>query len=117
MHLEVLVEEPSAKVALDLLLPRILGAAHSSVVHAFQSKSELLQHLPVRLRGYARRFRYDATTNDWRLVVLVDEDRQDCHRLKQSLQSCAQQASLEDRFLARIVIEELEAWYFGDLEA
>jgi hypothetical protein len=117
MHVEVLVEELSAKKALDLLLPKILGEPHTFVVHDFQGKADLLGSLPVRLRGYAARFKKDDSTADWRIVVLIDEDRADCHELKEQVLADARRAGLAERVLARIAVEELEAWFFGDIEA
>ncbi len=78
MHLEVLVEEPSAKAALDRLLPKAMVYRHTFTVHAFTGKSNLMGNLLSRLRGYALRFRNDPVTADWRIVVLIDEDRQNC---------------------------------------
>ncbi len=75
MHVEIYVEEPSAKVALDILVPRIIGAEHTFFVHGFRDKQTLLKEIPKRLKGYARWI-----PTDWRFAVLVDEDRQDCHR-------------------------------------
>lgn len=112
MHFEVYVEEPSAEAALKELLPRILGDAHSFHVHAFRNKQELLRKFPSRLRGYS-----SWLPADWRVVVLVDEDRGDCHALKATLLDSAAQAGLDDKVLARVVVEELEAWYFGDIPA
>jgi hypothetical protein len=63
---------------------------------------------------------------DWRIVVLVDEDRQDCLVLKQALEQAAFQAGLMTKsqaggagfqVLNRIAVEELEAWFLGDVEA
>lgn len=112
MHLEVYLEEPSAEAALDELLPRVLGEGHTFVLHPFRGKQELLKKLPDRLRGYS-----SWLPEDWRIVVLVDEDRQDCHALKQQILSAAEAAGIADRVLARIAVEELEAWFFGDLTA
>ncbi len=117
MHLEVLVEELSAKKALDRLLPKILGKAPTFAVHDFQGKADLLGSLLARLRGYAARFKKDKTTADWQIVVLVDEDRADCRELKRLLTASARQAGIADRVLNRIAVEELEAWFFGDIEA
>jgi hypothetical protein len=65
--------------------------------------------------------------SDYRIVVIVDEDRQDCLDIKGRLEEAAQQAGLVTRstgeqpggfqVLNRIAIEELEAWFFGDPEA
>ncbi len=112
MHVEVYVEEPSAKAALDILVPRIVGGEHTFTVHNFRGKQELLREIPKRLRAYAQWI-----PADWRIAVLVDEDRQDCHGLKARLVQAAQYAGLAERVLNRIVVEELEAWFFGDFEA
>jgi hypothetical protein len=117
MHLEVLVEEPSAKAALDRLLPKAMRSRHTFTVHAFTGKSNLRDNLLPRLRGYARRFQHDPVTLDWRIVVLIDEDRQDCLELKQAILDAGRTAGIAERVLARVAVEELEAWYLGDLTA
>ena len=95
MHLEVFVGEPSAKEALDRILPRILGLEHTYEVHPFRDKQEALREIPKRLRAYARWI-----PEDWRVVVLVDEDREDCKALKRRLVQGAVAAGLADRVLA-----------------
>ncbi len=120
-HIEVLVEEPSAEVALRALLPRMLDHV-TFEVHAFQGKADLLRQLPARLAGYARWL-----PADWRILVLVDRDDDDCHALKARLEAAAREAGLPTRsapsaqgafaVVNRLAIEELEAWYFGDWEA
>lgn len=102
------------------LLPRILGDL-SFEIYPSQSKTELLRDLPERLRGYARWL-----PKTWRVVILIDRDLEDCHDLKRRLEAMASDSGLVTRSTARdmpyavanrIVIEELEAWYFGDWEA
>ena len=122
MHVEFLVEEPSAEVALANIVPKILGAGNSFKIHAFQGKSDLLGKLLHRLRGYK-----SWLPEDWRIVVLVDADGEDCRRLKGQIERKAQEVGLltktnrptGSRFqiLNRLAIEELEAWFFGDVEA
>ncbi len=112
MHVDIYVEELSAKKALDQLVPRIVGEQHSFQVLNFRNKKELLKEIPKRLKGYARWI-----PEDWRIAVLVDEDRQDCHVLKAQLVGASRQAGLHDRVLNRVVVEELEAWFFGDIKA
>jgi len=122
MHIEFLVEEPSAEAALNNIVPRIIGARNTFRVHPHQGKQDLLKSLPKRLRGYARWL-----PADWRIVVLVDEDREDCRQLKARLELAAFDAGLTTRGAAgaasriqvvnRIAVEELEAWLLGDGEA
>ncbi len=120
-HLELLVEEPSMEVFLRELLPRILSADCDFEIHPFQGKLDLLGNLGNRLRGYAQWL-----PDDWRILVIVDRDDDDCRQLKQRLEDVASGANLRTRSQAggrpwqlvnRVVIEELEAWYFGDWEA
>lgn len=120
-HLEVLVEEPSVEAFLRAFLPRLLPQDRTFQVHAFQGKSDLLGKLEARLRGYAAWL-----PADWRVVVVVDRDDDDCRKLKQQLETVATQVGLRTRTRAgnaqwqlvnRVAIEELEAWYFGDWEA
>jgi hypothetical protein len=120
MHIEFLVEEPSMQAALDNLLPRLLPLDTTYRIIVFEGKPGLLKRLPDRLRAYAHWL-----PPEYRIVVLVDEDRQDCHELKRQLEAAARQAGLSTKtsggarfqVLNRIVIEELEAWFLGDLEA
>lgn len=120
-HLELLVEEPSMEAFLRALMPRLLPADRTFDIHPFQGKSDLLRKLENRLRGYAQWL-----PPDWRIVVVVDRDDEDCLRLKRSLESMVANAGLRTRSRAgkltgqvvnRIAIEELEAWYFGDWHA
>lgn len=120
-HLELLVEEPSMEVFLRALLPRLLPNDRSFEVHPFQGKTDLLGKLQARLHGYAQWL-----PEDWRIVVVVDRDDDDCEKLKKQLEVMAEAAGLVTRSRAngrrwqlvnRIAIEELEAWYFGDWPA
>lgn len=120
-HLELLVEEPSMEAFLRALLPRLLPQDRTFEVHPFQGKSDLLGKLEPRLRGYAAWL-----PEDWRIVVVVDRDDQDCRVLKGQLESIAKRAGVRTRtrggsarwqLVNRIAIEELEAWYFGDWAA
>jgi hypothetical protein len=63
---------------------------------------------------------------DWRIVVLIDADEQDCLQLKARMEDTALRAGLltksaagGSRFqvLNRLAVKELEAWFFGDIEA
>ncbi len=122
MHLEFLVEELSAEMALHNLLPKLITGEHTYKIITFQGKQDLLKKLKMELRAYK-----NWITQDFKIVVLVDRDNQDCHELKKYLESCANGAGLITKSEAegemtftvmnRIAIEELESWYFGDPEA
>lgn len=119
-HVEVIVEEPSMEAALRVLVPRILHGV-SSAIYQHQCKSELLARLPARLQGYAAWLPESS-----RIVVLVDRDDDDCRKLKATLERLARDAGLKTRsqsrqgtysIVNRVVVEELEAWFFGDWQA
>jgi hypothetical protein len=118
-YVDFLVEEPSMELFLRALLPKLLGAIHFEI-YPFQGKTDLLQRLPERLRGYAAWL-----PANHRIVIIVDRDDDDCLKLKAQLEEQVRQAGLWTRqqnhdffsVINRIAIEELEAWYFGDWEA
>jgi hypothetical protein len=123
MHIEFLVEEDSCAAALEILWPKLRGASNCSrEIRSFQGKSNLLKQLPARLRAYK-----NYMPKDWRIVVLVDRDTDDCFALKKKMETIAAEAGLSTKtstpdkasfqVLNRIAIEELEAWFFGDAEA
>ncbi len=76
MHIEFLVEERSAEAALQNLLPKIFGHAATFSIHPHQGKPDLLKKLPLRLQGYSYWL-----PEDWRIVVLVYADDDDCLEL------------------------------------
>ncbi len=102
------------------LLPCILPADCGFDIHTFQGKPDQRGKLQNRLRGYAQ------LPDAWRILVVVDRDDDDCRQLKQWREDVASGANLRTRSQAvgqswqlvnRVVIEELEAWYFGNWEA
>ena len=122
MHIEFLVEEPSAEVALSNIIPKIIGHDISFAIHPHQGKQDLFKKLPGRLKGYRAWL-----PEDWRIVVLIDADKEDCKKLKAKLEEIAREKRLLTKsatsgssnfqVLNRLAIEELEAWFFGDVEA
>lgn len=121
--LEVLVEEPSMKAALEVLLPRIVGDLPVEI-RAFAGKDNLLRKLPGALRGYGAWARGTGLG----IVVLVDRDDDDCRQLKCRLQQSlppdvpltifsAAHPDRHGQVLNRVACEELEAWLLGDVGA
>lgn len=121
MHIEFLLEEASAEIVLNEIVPKIIGSDVTFRIHDLQGKHKLLKNLPNRMKGYSSILK---THEDWRVVVLIDEDREDCEELKQKLEDFVKDAGLTTpsmsknfKVLNRIVVEEIEAWFFGDLNA
>ena len=120
-HFELLVEEPSMEAFLDAWLPRFLPQRCTFEVFPHPGKHALLRRLGNRLRGYA-----NWMPPEYRIVVVVDRDSDDCEELKLRLEQICENAGLRSRRAAggpewqvatRIAVEELEAWYFGDWSA
>ena len=121
MRLDIFIEEQSAEVTLRNLIRKILPETNHDVrFHPFRGKQDLLAKLPGRLKAYS-----NWIADNHFLIVLVDRDNDDCHLLKRRLENYAIEAGLKtlssshNRFqvVNRIAIEELEAWFFGDVEA
>jgi hypothetical protein len=114
MHIEFLVEEFSTQEALKALVPNILGSSHSFKIHNFQNKDRLLKRLPERMKAYAK-----MEQEDLRIVILIDRDDDDCQVLKQQLCNASSVVISQkgNIVLHRIAVEELEAWFFGDVPA
>lgn len=121
---EVLVEEPSAEEALKHLLPKLLQNRSRHKIINFGSKSKLLKALRSRLAAYLDRIKKG---ENLRIVVLVDQDNDQCQALKKKLETIAFEVGLPTKtrpnvqgnflVLNRVVIEELESWFLGDFQA
>lgn len=117
----VMVEEPSMKAALNILLPKMVGDVVFEII-CFQCKDDLLKKLPDRLKGYKAWLPVHQA-----IIVVLDRDEENCFLLKQQLENISAQAGLVTKTHAgagngfqvanQIVIEELEAWFFGDWSA
>ena len=121
MHIKFFLEESSAEETLRYILPKIFSDGVSYEFHVSEGRDDLLKELPKRLKGH------QWIPNDWRIVVLIDEDRKNCRKLKARLEKAAREAGFVTKSSAaqnedfqvvnRLAIEELEAWFFGDVEA
>lgn len=109
------------ETALRVLVPRIVPGVPYDV-RVFKGKQDLLAKLPQRLGGRANW----ADNAGLGLVVVIDQDVEDCSELKQRLIECAKEAGMvcasrsggrPGNVLNRIAIEELEAWFLGDVAA
>ena len=73
----------------------------------------MLRNLPTVLRR-------DWLPADWRLVVMVDRDDDDCREIKRQLEAAAHGLLARSQAADnswQIAFEVLEAWYFGDWDA
>ena len=107
MKLVFLLEERSMKVFLDGLLPRILPETVTFQTVPHEGKTDLEKSLPIKLKAW--------NEPDVAFVVVHDQDSHNCMELKRNLLELCQGCG--KRVLIRIPCHELEAWYWGDLDA
>ncbi len=106
-----LVEEPSMKELLDHLLPRIFpnwveGENFLCVKHS--GKADLEKSIPKKLKAWRE--------PNARFVVVRDNDGGNCVLLKNRLTELCLSCG-KTNVLIRLVCQELESWYLGDLNA
>ena len=106
-----LLEEPSMRALLDDWLPRLFpgwvkGEHFQCVPH--EGKSDLDRSIPHKLAGW--RIPGD------RFVIVRDNDNANCIALKARLVALCAKAGRPGT-LVRLVCQELESWYLGDLAA
>ena len=127
MRIHVLVEGPSETALLRPWLKRFQpGHSHHIVEHQGKGslpkdpaappnpvRRGLLDQLPAKLRAYGATL--DPRTD--RVLVLVDADDDDCVALKRSMAELLAVHDSRPMAMFRIAVEEVEAFYLGDVEA
>lgn len=116
MQIDFIVEEPSMKAFLDVLLPKILLSPDTWVVHQL---SCLKTKLERRLRGYAHQ-----DPSSVRIIIIMDLDLKNCVKQKQWLEETVIRSGLKTKtnpaadgsfsVVTRLAIQELESWLLGD---
>lgn len=102
-----LLEEPSMKEFLERLLPRFFpGLLFQCVPH--EGKSDLDKSIKRKLLAWRE--------PNVRFVIVRDNDNANCIQVKQQILQWCREAGREDT-LVRLVCQELEGWYLGDLAA
>lgn len=103
-----LLEECSAKVMLEGLLPKILPEHIIPRYIVFEGKTDLEKNLSRKLRTWLN--------PRTKFVVLRDQDSGNCADVKDNLARLCNQAG-KPNTLVRVACRELESWYVGDLKA
>lgn len=107
-QLVFLLEEPSMREVLRVILPAILPSEISFLLIVHEGKQDLERSIPRKLRAWQN--------PEARFVIMRDQDAADCEILKQHLLTLCETAGRTD-CLVRIVCRELESWFLGDLNA
>ena len=109
-ELVFLLEEESARVLLDSLLPRLLDSTIAFRLIAFEGKQDLEKRMVGKLRGYINPHA--------RFIVMRDQDSApDCRTIKARLLAKCAEAGRESVTLVRIACRALETFYLADLDA
>lgn len=103
------LEERSAQVLLEGLLPRLLPPEQVTFkLVPFEGKQDLERQLVRKLRGWRKPDSY--------FVVLRDQDAARCEVVKEGLVALCREGRRPEA-LVRVACRELESWYLGDLAA
>ena len=104
----ILAEEPSGRIVAEHLTQK-LNLADRTVCLQHQGKGDLDQSFPRKIANWG-------SAAPPRFVVMRDNDGDDCLALKRRLLALLPgQAAV--RVKIRLVMQELESWYLGDLNA
>jgi hypothetical protein len=104
-----LLEEPSIKTVLDVILPKLIPDHITFKCIPHQGKQDLAKSIPANIKAFR-------SSPDTKFVIVHDQDSHDCKKLKAELQHLCACAGKPD-VLIRIVCHELETWFLGDLAA
>ncbi len=107
-ELVFLLEERSAKVMLQGILPQITNPDIIVRFIVFDGKQDLEKSLVQKLRGYIN--------PEAAFIILRDQDTADCKQVKAKLQQKCIEAN-KPRAVVRIACRELESWYLADLQS
>lgn len=108
-YLYIFTEEPSLKIVLETILPKILPQNVYFEIYSHQGKQDLERALTSTLPTISK-------IPGAKILVTRDQDSSDCKELKQNLLQIIG-LNCHCDFLIRIVCRELEAWYLGDMAA
>lgn len=132
MHFEILVEDNSGKKMLDILVPKIIGDAHTFKVHPYKGighipknlapagdprKRILLAQLPRLLRGYGRTFANYPADYAAAVILVCDLDEKCLKIFRQELFQILHECNPRPETRFCVAIEEGEAWFLGDIPA
>jgi hypothetical protein len=129
MHFEILIEDISGKRALEILIPKILNGEQSYRIISYKGIGHipkgmkrrkdvdvrsrlLLNKLPHLIQGYGRSLSYNDT-----VVVVCDLDRNCQKEFRNELLRVWNSCNPAPKTQFCIAVEEMEAWYLGDIPA
>lgn len=103
-----LLEEPSAREMLKILLPKVMPEYIHPEFKVFEGKQDLEKGLTRTLKAWR--------IPDCAFIVIRDQDAGDCQAVKRKLIELCRQTQ-NAPVLVRVACRELESFYLGDLSA
>ena len=132
MHFEILVEDLSGKIMLNILVPKVIGNNHSFNIHNYRGighipkdlrnkkdlgKCFLLSKLPNLLQGYGKTFASYPSSYQVVVIIVCDLDNRCLKAFRQELFFILNNCNPQPNTRFCIAIEEGEAWLLGDINA
>jgi len=126
MYVELLIEDISAKKAMDILIPKLIDNAMPVRSHHYKgigripkglmpktdaTKRQLLDQLPRLLQGLGK------VPDCKAVIVICDLDDRDKQLFLAELHAVLASCHPKPNAVFCLAIEEFEAWYLGDLAA
>jgi hypothetical protein len=131
MHFEILAEDQSGKIALDILIQKIISNNNTFAIHSYKGigrlpkglkpgsdpqKRILLNQLPKLIRGYGKTFKgysnYPAV-----VIIVLDLDDKNLDSFEAELNLMVEGCNPKPETYFCFAIEEGEAWFLGDMDA
>lgn len=107
-HLVFLLEEPSARDALEGWMPSLLSPGVTAHYIVFEGKQDLERRMVLKLRHWL--------LPESRFIVMRDQDSGDCQTIKAALRLKCAEAGRPDA-VVRVACRELESFFLGDWPA
>ncbi|MDP8220977.1 MAG: DUF4276 family protein [Candidatus Stygibacter frigidus] len=128
MHFAIFVEDPSGKVALDNIIPILLGDYHTHKITSFHGLGVIPSNLnkvsdPRRrtlldnIFGILRAFGKMSSHYEQVVMVICDLDNKCLKEFRNELLDILNKCNQKPDTIFCLAIEEGEAWLLGDIEA
>jgi hypothetical protein len=132
MHFEFHIEDLSGEKAMEILAPKLLGENDTYRIHSYRGigrippkittphgakKQTMLDNLPILLKGFGKAYPSDGENYLAVIVIICDLDDNEKSDFLDTLIGILSRCDTKPETLFCFAIEELEAWYLGDLSA
>ncbi|HRI00958.1 MAG TPA: hypothetical protein PK006_07900 [Saprospiraceae bacterium] len=103
--LHIFTEEISIKKVLDIILPQLISSEMKFRIYPHQGKDDLKKAIKSTVPLISKNL-------NSRIIIAIDNDNNDCLKLKNEINDLV---DISCPYKIRIIIQELEAWFLGDL--